>query len=189
MMAPPIFRRGTAARKRRNAEKVRTLRQKNPLALALKQQLAGGADLVKTGKFNAKSGWVDGHFFPSNAEGIRYLQLKELQELGTIAELELQPPFPFHVNGHLVGSYRADFRYRILPGQLGTRVLIEEVKGVSTDLYRLKKKLVHALYPGVEIIELKVPRTGGMERFRFLTADQIGVPEKGDRQRHVKMGA
>lgn len=189
-MGTPVKRRGTAARIKRNRDKSSELKRTNPLAFELKRRIDGTIKASKRGKYNASGRYLDGDkWFPSKAEGDRYLQLKELQELGTIGELELQPAFPCRVAGALVCTYRADFKYRILPGQLGTRVLVEDVKGMVTGVYAIKKKLVRALYPGVEIVELKVPKRGDVARFRFLTADQIGVPEKGDRQAHVKVSA
>jgi hypothetical protein len=140
-------------------------------------------------KYRAKGRRIDGHWLASGAEAKRYEQLREMLELGTISQLELQPRYPCNVGGLLVCTYVADFRYRTMPGQMGSRVMVEDVKGLTTALYRIKKKLMAALHPGVVINELKVPRTGSMERFRFLTADQIGVPEKGDRQTHVKVSA
>ncbi len=52
-------------------------------------------------------------------------------------------------NQQRIGFYKADFRYEVTA--TGERV-IEDVKGVRTAVYRLKKKLVKALY-GIEIIE------------------------------------
>lgn len=142
----------------------------------------------KRHKYNAAGRWIDGAFFDSKAEADRYLQLRQMQARGMIDQLERQVPYPCRVNGQLVCTYLADFRYRIKPRQLGQRVIVEEVKGSVLDAYRIKKKLVEALYP-IEIMELKVPKRGTIERFAFLTADQFGVPAKGGAQVHVEVGA
>ena len=72
-----------------------------------------------------------------------------LQAAGEISRLILQPKFDIIVNGVKVAYYKADFAYF----NKNNRV-IEDVKGVKTPIYRLKKKLVEALYPGVKIEEV-----------------------------------
>jgi len=67
---------------------------------------------------------------------------------GEIINLELQPKFPIEVNGIKICTYIADFRYK---ERDGTEV-VEDCKGFKTDVYRLKKKLVKAIY-GIEILE------------------------------------
>ena len=90
---------------------------------------------------------VDGILFDSKKECLRYGELKILQKVGEITELELQPKFSCVVNGKKVCKYIADFRYTTPSGEV-----IEDVKGVKTTVYRLKKKLVEALF-GIEITE------------------------------------
>jgi hypothetical protein len=141
------------------------------------RKVDGTFKVSKRNKYNARGRWIQDIWFPSRAEGDRYVQLLEMREAGTISELELHPKFPCYVNGKLVCTYLADFRYRIRPGKLGSRVLIEDVKGMVTDAYRLKRALVQALYP-IEIIELRVPKYGGVERCRYLTGDQLASRTK-----------
>jgi|RhiMethySRZTD1v2_1073278.scaffolds.fasta_scaffold158107_6 uncharacterized protein DUF1064 len=147
------------------------------------RRLGGAFKKSKRGKYNARGRWIEDHWFPSKAEGDRYEQLVELARAGTIDSLVLQPAWRCVVNGVLVCTYRADFQYRINPGRLGQRTLIEDVKGMVTKEYRIKKRLVEALHP-IEIIELPVPKRGGVERYRFLTADQFG-PLPAARQRMI----
>jgi hypothetical protein len=92
---------------------------------------------------------ADGHRFPSKAEHDRYWDLKFLQDHHAIRDLELQPRFPLIVNDIKIGEYRGDFRYYDLARQ---EVVVEDVKGFKTKEYKLKKKLVLALY-GIEILE------------------------------------
>lgn len=100
--------------------------------------------------------WLDGIRFASKKEARRYLELKILERSGAITALELQPSYPLEVmnpeNGEMttVGAYRADFRYR--ERQTGRQV-VEDVKGMRTVVYRLKKRLVEALY-GIQILEV-----------------------------------
>jgi len=100
-------------------------------------------------KYRAQPTVVDGIRFDSKAEARRYGDLKVTEKAGLITDLELQPTFPVKINGIKVFTYRADFRYVDLGG-----VVIEDVKGYKTPLYRLKKKCVEAAYPGVVIIEV-----------------------------------
>lgn len=137
-----------------------------------KQRVDGTFKVSMRGKYQAKGRWIGTQWFASRAEADRYEQLSELAANGTIDQLELQVPYPCRVNGQLVCTYLADFRYRINPGRLGQRVLVEEVKGFITRDYAIKRKLVHALYP-IEIIELTVPKRGNVSRYRWLTADQF----------------
>ena len=90
---------------------------------------------------------VDSIRFASQREARRYAELKRLQRAGKISDLELQPAFPVRVNGRHICTYRADFAYV----EEGRRI-VEDVKGVRTPVYRLKKKLVEAIY-GIEIQE------------------------------------
>ena len=108
-------------------------------------------------KYGAVATVVDGVRFASKAEARRYAELKLLEQAGEIRELELQPRFPLFVpvKGRAtlhqqVGAYVADFRYR--QGPRGVLV-VEDVKGVKTAVYRLKKRMVETTY-GIEIREV-----------------------------------
>lgn len=96
-------------------------------------------------KFNAQRISVDGIWFDSKAEAREYNRLKQLEEEGKIADLILQPVFECVVNGKKICAYRADFSY-----QKGKKRIVADVKGRSTAEFKLKKKLVEALY-GFEI--------------------------------------
>lgn len=93
-------------------------------------------------KYRNKPTEVDGHRFDSQKEAHRYKVLKVLVASGAIADLELQPRFPLHAyGGTRVGTYVADFRYR-----MGQVVVVEDVKGMKTQLYKWKKKHFEAEY-------------------------------------------
>jgi hypothetical protein len=103
----------------------------------------------RRGKYNAKRTEVDGRVFASKAEALRYSTLAILETAGEIKDLACQVPFPVFVNGKLICHYYADFTYH------ENRVyIVEDVKGVKTAIYRLKKKLVEALY-NITITETK----------------------------------
>jgi len=100
-------------------------------------------------KYKAIKTVVEGITFDSKKEARRYLQLKLLVRAGAITDLELQPKFDLIVNGTKCGFYKADFRY-VNKGV--NEVIVEDVKGMKTPVYNLKKKLIKAIY-GIEIFE------------------------------------
>lgn len=100
-------------------------------------------------KYHAVPTTLDGIRFDSKAEAARYATLKRMQAVGAIRDLEIKPKFPCEVGGRKVCTYIADFGY--ITDKDGR--VIEDVKGVKTAIYRLKKKLVEALH-GVQIVEV-----------------------------------
>jgi len=94
-------------------------------------------------KYNAKKVIVDGIMFDSKREARRYKELKMLEKAGKIKNLKLQPVFllqeGFYRNGKAIRqmTYKADFEY---VDEKGRRV-VEDVKGVVTKEYAIKKKL------------------------------------------------
>lgn len=101
----------------------------------------------RRGKYNANGQKIDGHWFASAAEAKRYLQLKSMEERGLIEDLKLQPSYPIVHAGQPITTYRADFRYVILNElRRAETVVVEDVKGMVTDVYLIKKKLVQAQY-------------------------------------------
>jgi hypothetical protein len=98
-------------------------------------------------KYHAIPTEIDGIRFDSKSEAIRYQELKLLERAGEISNLELQPKYSIDINGKHICNYVADFRY------LDRGVLVvEDVKGMKTPVYRLKKKMVEAAY-GIVITE------------------------------------
>jgi len=102
-------------------------------------------------KYNARKTEVDGYIFDSSAEARRYSELKILEAAGEIIGLVLQPKYEIVVNQKRIGSYRADFRYHDV---VLHKLIVEDVKGMETPVFRLKKKLVEALYD-IEIVIVK----------------------------------
>lgn len=112
-------------------------------------------------KYGAKPEYVNGHRFASGREANRYRQLLLMETAGEIADLELQPKFPFEINGRPVliksagypngrrASYTADFKYR--DRKHGYRETVEDAKGADTSASRLRRAIVAAQY-GVEIV-------------------------------------
>lgn len=92
-------------------------------------------------KYNNKITYIDNIRFSSRREAMHYVYLRELEKKGTIKNLRLQVPFPFIYEGKKIFKYVADFVYE---DDFGAHVI--DVKGVSTQLFRLKKKLIEAQY-------------------------------------------
>ena len=104
---------------------------------------AGKGRTVRRGKYNNRITIRDGIKFHSVKEARRYGELRLLERSGKIFNLTLQRPFPININGVPVCVYRADFTYTERPSG---RYVVEDVKGVRTVVYKLKKKLVLACY-------------------------------------------
>lgn len=102
------------------------------------------------GKYNAKRTTLDGITFASAREATYYSDLKLRERAGEITHLTLQPKFPITINGEKVCTYIADFSFFE-----GNRRRVLDVKGVMTPMFKLKRRLVHAVYPGVEIEVVK----------------------------------
>lgn len=107
------------------------------------------------GRFgNIKRHEVDGIVFHSPIEARRYTELRLRERLGEISGLERQVPYRFEEGGRHCFTYLADFVYVVT--ETGETV-VEDVKGMPTDIYRLKKKLVEARF-GIEISEWPLSR-------------------------------
>ena len=102
-------------------------------------------------KYRAKKTVVDGITFASKKEAKRYQELKLLQKAGKIKELELQPKFPMIINCAKICTYIADFRY--YDNDIKD-FIVEDVKGIRLPVYKIKKKLLLALYPGIIFKEI-----------------------------------
>jgi hypothetical protein len=96
--------------------------------------------------------------FDSKAEARRYDQLLLLQRAGAISELVVHPVYELQEafrlpSGEAVRaiSYEGDFEY-IEAGQ----VVVEDVKGMETEVFKLKRKLFWRLYPDHELRLVKV---------------------------------
>ena len=106
-------------------------------------------------KYHAKKTVVDGITFDSRKEADRYLVLKGMEEDGAIEDLrrqvryELIPAFDVDGKHHRPVFYVADFVY--VDKETGDEV-VEDVKGMRTDMYRLKSKLFARRY-GMNIKE------------------------------------
>ena len=103
-------------------------------------------------KYRNKKTQVDMYVFDSAKEAQRYRELKLLERAGEINDLELQPKFllqeSFKKNGNTYRKidYVADFKY-IENG----KTIVEDVKGLQTDVFKIKHKLFEKKYPDLEL--------------------------------------
>lgn len=91
---------------------------------------------------------IDGIKFDSKLEAKHYLRLSSLQDAGKISNLTMQPKFLLQKSfkssqgTHRAIHYVADFQYL----ENGETVVVD-VKGMQTDVYKIKKKLFIYKYP------------------------------------------
>lgn len=105
----------------------------------------GKKDASIKSKYHNQPTSVDGINFQSKKEATYYEKLKVLQELGDIQFFLRQVPFDLPGNT----KYRLDF---LVVKRDGTLEFID-VKGYKTQMYRMRKKQVEALYP-IKITEV-----------------------------------
>ena len=107
-------------------------------------------------KYRNKKVQVNMYVFDSIAESRRYKELKLLEQAGKIQNLELQPHFllqeAFKKNGKTYRKieYIADFKYIE-----NIKTIVEDVKGLQTDVFKLKHKLFEKKYPELELRIIK----------------------------------
>jgi len=91
-------------------------------------------------KYNNKKIIYNGIKFDSKKEYQRYLELSLLERAGHIKDLRLQVKFELipKCKGERATTYIADFVY-IENGQQ----VVEDVKGMKTEVYKIKKKLMN----------------------------------------------
>ena len=109
-------------------------------------------------KYRNKKVICDGFKFDSKREAKRWLELKLLEKAKAITELErqkkfeLQPSYTNNKGEHIRAiTYIADYFYYDRKRKM---YIVEDVKGVKTDVYMLKKKIFEYVYPNLTIEEI-----------------------------------
>ena len=103
-------------------------------------------------KYKNQKTQMDMYVFDSAKEAQRYRELKLLERVGEISNLELQPRFllqdSFKKNSKTYRKieYVADFKY-IENG----KIIVEDVKGLQTEVFKIKHKLFEKKYPELEL--------------------------------------
>jgi len=112
----------------------------------------------KKSKYKNTKVEYNGIKFDSIKEKNRFIQLMLLGEQGLITDLilqpkfELQPKFKHEGKTHRAISYVGDFQYT-----MDGKVIVEDVKAskyFTTDVYKLKKKLLLFKYPDINFREI-----------------------------------
>lgn len=94
-------------------------------------------------KYNAVATECDGIKFQSKAEARQYLKLKDLKQSGEVIQFLRQ--VPFHLPGGV--KYVCDFLVFWADG----RVSFQDVKGMKTQVFSVKQRLVEQLYAPITI--------------------------------------
>lgn len=118
--------------------------------------------MVQKNKYNAKKVEVDGIVFSSKAESFYYEHLLDLMHDGVVESFEMQKPytlldkFPHPKTGKTIRAikYVPDFEVIYTDG----RVEVVDVKGMQTDVFRLKCKLFMFRYQ-IPLVLVKYNRT------------------------------
>lgn len=106
-------------------------------------------------KYGAKKTVVDGITFASKKEAKRYEELKLLLQSGEIQNLILQPRFILQEKCTVrteklrAIEYVGDFQYTC-----EGVTIVEDVKGVLTEVFKLKSKLFKYKYPHIILKEI-----------------------------------
>ena len=100
---------------------------------------------------NQKTKTIDGIEHDSKKEATRWMELQMLQRAGEIANLRRQVTFELipKQDGERACNYIADFVYLDKSG----KTIVEDAKGVRTDVYKIKRKLMLWRY-GIKIKEV-----------------------------------
>lgn len=110
---------------------------------------------LKANKYHAVKTTVNGYTFDSLAEARRYQELYLMVKSKDITHLQVHSPMRVTINGENLFSYTPDFTYLDLRTK---KTVYEDVKGVITPVFALKKKVIEALDPHVRITVIRMER-------------------------------
>ncbi|QGF21775.1 putative endonuclease [Bacillus phage vB_BcM_Sam46] len=136
-------------------------------------------------KYNATKTEIDGITFDSKAEAKYYEKLKGDKEAGLILDFKLQPRFllqeGFTKNGiyHRPIYYIADFE--VWDSVLKRRII--DVKGVETEVFKIKRKQFELRYPHLSLTIVKGGKEKNEQPKRPKTAEE---KEKAAKRRERK---
>lgn len=120
--------------------------------LTREQYLDAVAKPKRKNKFGAKRTTVDGITFDSKREAAFYAELKLREKAGEVAGVELQRRFALlGQDGSLICTYVADFCFW---DHVADRFRCVDVKGVETDVFKIKRKLKKACL-GIDVEVVK----------------------------------
>ena len=103
-------------------------------------------------KYHAQKTWMKGRVYDSKKEANRAFELEMLEKYGKIKNLQKQVPFVLqegYVNkqGKKIRpiTYIADFTY-----EEDGKIIVEDTKGVETEVFKIKRKMLEYKYPDIE---------------------------------------
>ena len=102
-------------------------------------------------KYNSKRTKYNDRYYDSALEAAYAEQLDWLIKAGEIIEVIPQFKISIDVNGVHIANYYMDFKVIYSDG----RIEMHEVKGMETDLWRMKWRLSKALYPDWNFVLIK----------------------------------
>ena len=107
--------------------------------------------IKKQNKYNNQSKEYNGRYYHSKKEAAYAQELDLLKKAGEIKDWKPQHRVSLDVNGYHICNYIVDF---LVTNKYGEEEL-HEVKGFETDLWRIKRKLLEAIYPDIKYIVIK----------------------------------
>lgn len=111
-------------------------------------QFKAQASKPKRSKYRNVKTTVDGIKFDSKREAAFYCELKQREKAGEVYEVQLQRRYALIApNGMLMATYVADF---VLWDEREKRTRVIDVKGVETEVFKIKRRMMLALL-GIEV--------------------------------------
>lgn len=101
----------------------------------------------KLSKYRNAKTEINGIRFDSKAEARYFTHLKDRESKGEVHSVQLQRPYALTINGYLVSTYKADFTFW---DDAEKRERVIDVKGVITPEFRIKSKMMKAIY-GIDV--------------------------------------
>ena len=123
-------------------------------------------------KYHSRKVFYDGHSFDSLLERDRYIDLRALEKLGVIQNLQLQVRYEIipKQDGERAAHYVADFQY-----EMDGQVIVEDAKGFCTPDFVLKRKLMLWVH-GIKLVEVR--RSGSTKHSAKHRKKQVRISQK-----------
>lgn len=110
-------------------------------------------------KYHSRKTVIDGIEFASKKEAQRYVVLNAMEKAGEIDGLQIQPKYRLipsqkftNMDSERPVDYVADFQYHVI--KTG-EIIVEDVKGLRTKDYVIKRKLFKFTHPWAVFREVK----------------------------------
>lgn len=110
-----------------------------------------GYKYVRRNKYNAKKTKYNGRLYDSALEAKYAEDLDWLKKAGEVTKITPQFKISIDVNDVHIANYFMDFRVEFADG----RIEMHEVKGMETQIWRMKWRLAKALYPDWNFVLVK----------------------------------